>query len=106
MERTPRYVKVQMPTFQELLDGLPVEMKTEAVCAALREAYKNEVCLLLMYALQPECAQPFILMSDWRQASTQWIVEFSVQDEALPWKAGLLRRQPLPVELWSANQKE
>jgi len=78
-------VTLHMPSFSEIFDALPLEWRTEKVYAALLAAYRQELHTMITTALHPGCAQPRVVLSMWRQAGSQWIIEFSVSDTGLPW---------------------
>ena len=72
----------QIATFQELLNSLPDEEKTEEVIQRLKTCYKIETDLLHKYASTAE--RPAIALLPFSRSGSQYIADFWVNDLGLP----------------------
>ena len=72
----------QIATFQELLDSLPNEAKTEAIIQRLKTFYEIETGLLHKYASGAE--KPSMTLLSFTKSGSQYIADFWVNDLGLP----------------------
>jgi len=73
-------VEIRIPTFTELLSGVPEELQTPELRSALLAAYQSELSAMVCHALTSDCLLPRIVMKPWRQTERQHILEFVVSD--------------------------
>ena len=72
----------RIATFQELLNSLPDEERTEDVIQGLKSCYDAEVSLLRKYASRAE--RPAIALLPFARCGRQYIADFWVNDLGLP----------------------
>jgi len=80
---------IQVPTFSELYESLPVQYRTEKVRAQLQQAYDHEVRFIGETATQlAQQGKPYAtrMFTFSHTGGSQWIADFSVKDLSRPLK--------------------
>jgi len=100
MKDEGKTVLVKIPTFAELLAGLPEAKQNHQVRSALLAAYQCELQTMLNYAMAESCREPMLTMSLLKKAGEQHIAEFAVSDLALPEQPGKVNFHGQNVSRW------